>query len=90
MRKDEFWAVKNVSFEDGFEKGLPVGWSAYKSASPKRHRELVPVGDGKALKLVDEDDTEEIGVLQSFPVKPKLHYQLSAKAKAVPGAASGS
>ena len=68
--------VKNLSFEEGFEKGVPVGWAAYKSASPKRRRELVPTGEGKALKLIDEDDTEEIGIQQLFPVKPKLHYQL--------------
>ena len=83
-------AVKNAAFAEGMAKGVPVGWVAYKSASPKRRRELVPAGGGQALKLTDGDDTEEIGIQQLFPVKPKLHYLLSAKAKAVPGAESGS
>ena len=81
-------AVVNPSFEEGLENGVPVGWQAYKSASPQRRRELVPSADGKALKLVDEDDSEEIGIQQTFPVEPKMYYQLSARARALPEASS--
>jgi outer membrane protein assembly factor BamB len=76
--------LRNGSFEDAFEEGLPAGWQAYKSASPKRRRELVDVPGGKALKLVDEDTAEEIGIQQTFPATPKLYYQLSARAMALP------
>ncbi|MCK5801782.1 MAG: hypothetical protein KAI66_03070, partial [Lentisphaeria bacterium] len=78
-------AIHNASFTEGMVKGVPKGWRAYKRADERRRREIMSVDSGPALKLIDGDDTREIGVAQTFPIKPGLYYRLSARARGVEG-----
>ena len=72
----------NPSFEEGERDGIPTGWDAYKIASASRRRERVQGQGGTALRLVDGDTAEEIGVSQTFPLKPGRYYELSVQARA--------
>lgn len=77
--------IANGSFDQGWENGLPRGWKAYKMASESRRREPVPAAAGTALRLVDDDPAEEIGVVQTFPLAPGRFYELEVRTRVEDG-----
>ncbi|MEN6545525.1 MAG: hypothetical protein ABFE07_05730 [Armatimonadia bacterium] len=75
--------IRNGGFNEGTDaRGIPVGWSQY-AGSPAAKFEVAP--QNGALIIDDQDTAAEIGVVQSFDVKPNVGYEVSVDVKAFEG-----
>ena len=82
--------LKNASFEEGTtDNGVPVGWSRYGGGGKEQQLRLLAVASHEkaALLIADGDPDAEIGVVQTFPLKPNETYEVRAMVRRVKGAA---
>ena len=81
--------LKNASFEDGAaDSGVPVNWSRYGGAGKDQQLKLLATASHgqSALLIADGDPAAEIGVHQTFPLKPDETYEVRAMVRRVKGA----
>lgn len=86
----EYTLVKVEKFQQGVdENGIPVGWSLYGGSGRDQHIRLVEMEDSSnAVMIEDGDANTEIGLVQTFSIKPGEVYEASVEAKAVESASS--
>ena len=84
--------LRNPSFEETAENGLPDGWKVYMKVDDNRHLGVSDVAhEGqRSISLIDHDPNEEIGVFQDLPCEPGKTYQLELWVRAAsPGKGAG-